>query len=484
MLLLTYVKKKEGNKMNYKRNNKSNPVITANNIMTTGNLQKQLILFALPILLGSLLQQLYNVIDAVVAGRLIDSNALSAIGAAIPVYLLLISVIMGIAMGVMILLSQLYGANQEEQIKRLFSTMMIFLLVLVVIIGTLGAIFARPMLKLIGAPGEILHQGTVYLQILFLGVPFTMLYNLAGAAMRSLGDSKEPLYALLISSMINLVLNLIFVSSGIKIAGIALATILAQAVSGMYLWRRMRKKFPILALGKQDYVFDWHLFTATLKICIPMVIQQAAIFLSLIMIQAVINQFGKEQIAGMTAAARIEAFILLPVQSIGNAITIFTGQNIGAGQMERLKKGLRFSLMISIGTITLLSVCMLLFGERIIALIIGSDTQAVASGNSYFTVCAWFYPLMAIMYCLAGVLQGAGDTVIAAVHSAASIVARLAATVILAPMIGFPAIAVSTSIGWGVATVIVCARYFRGAWKTKQLISTLENRELLSAGQD
>lgn len=462
--------------MNCKRNEKSDSVLTSGSTLTSGNLQKQLILFAFPILLGSLLQQLYNVIDAVVAGRLIDSGALSAIGAAIPIYLLLISVIMGIAMGVMILLSQLYGANQEDQIKRLFSTMLIFFLFLVVFVGVSGAILARPMLKLIKAPNEILNQGTIYLQILFLGVPFTMLYNLAGAAMRSLGDSKEPLYALLISSVINLVLNLILVSAGIGIAGIAWATIFAQAVSGIYLWKRMRKKFPILALRKQDYVFDRHIFMTTLKICMPMVIQQASIFLSLILIQAVINQFGKEQIAGMTAAARIEAFILIPVQSLGNAVTIFAGQNIGAGQMERLKKGLRFSLMVSVGTITLLSVCMLLFGEHVIGLIVGSDTQAVTSGNSYFTVCAWFYPLMAIMYCLAGVLEGAGDTFIAAVHSAASIVTRLAVTVILAPMIGFPAIAVSTSAGWGVAAAVVCARYFKGAWKSKRIISALENR--------
>ena len=367
--------------MNLKRNSNSAVSLTSPNALTSGNLQKELLLFTLPIFLGSLLQQLYNVIDAVVAGRLIDSNALSAIGVAIPIYFLLISVIMGIAMGVMILLSQLYGANQEDQIKRLFSTMLIFLLFLVLIVGVGGAVFARPMLKLIKVPNEILNQGTIYLQILFLGVPFTMLYNLVGAAMRSLGDSKEPLYALLISSVINLILNLIFVSAEFGIAGIALATIFAQALSGIYLWKRMRKRFPILVLQKQDYVFDRQLFMITLKICIPMVIQQASIFLSLIMIQAIINQFGKEQIAGMTAATRIEAFILIPVHSLGNAVTIFTGQNIGAGQMERLKKGLRFSLMISIGTITLLSACMLFFGESIIGLIVGSDAQEIGRAS-------------------------------------------------------------------------------------------------------
>lgn len=470
--------------MNCKKKDKCAQALTSSNTLTTGNLQKQLILFALPILLGSLLQQLYNVIDAVVAGRLIDSNALSAIGVAIPIYLLLISIIMGIAMGVMILLSQLYGAKQEDQIKRLFSTMLIFLLFLVVFIGVFGAMIAKPLLNLIKAPNEIMNQGTIYLQILFLGLPFSMLYNLVGAAMRSLGDSKEPLYALLVSSVINLLLNLVFVSSGIGIAGIALATILAQAISGIYLWRRMRKKFPILALKKQDYVFDRHLFMTTLKLCIPMIIQQASIFLSLIMIQAVINQFGKGQIAGMTAAARIEAFILLPVQSFGNAVTIFTGQNIGAGRMDRLKKGLRFSLLISIGIITLLSVFMLFFGERIIGLIVGSDIQAVTSGNSYFTVCAWFYPLMAIMYCLAGVLEGAGDTIIAAVHSAASIFTRLAVTLILAPKLGFLAIPISTSAGWSVAAAIVCARYFHGTWKSKRFISTLESRKTFLAEQD
>lgn len=211
--------------------------------LTSGNIRKQLVLFAIPIFLGTLLQQLYNVIDAVVAGRLVNEDALSAIGVSVPIYLLV-----------------------------------------------------------------------------FWGIPFSMLYNLLGAVMRSFGETKMPLYALGFSSIINLVLNIVFVINGGGVIGIAASTIIAQAISGVYLLVQLRKKFPMVIPMRSEIVFDKKLLEISLKICTPIIIQQLAVFLSMLIVQGFINQLGNAGIGGMTAASRIEAFILLPVQALGNAL--------------------------------------------------------------------------------------------------------------------------------------------------------------------
>ena len=182
--------------------------------LTSGSIKKQLVLFSIPIFLGTLLQQLYNVIDAVVAGRLVNEDALSAIGVSVPIYLLFVSVILGLAIGITILLAQFFGAKQFGQIRSLISTMVIFLLVLGLVMAFIGAIFAKPLLQVTQTPAELLESATAYLRMVFLGIPFSMLYNMLGAVMRSFGETKMPLYALVVSSIINLVLNIVFVING------------------------------------------------------------------------------------------------------------------------------------------------------------------------------------------------------------------------------------------------------------------------------
>jgi len=202
-----------------------------NTSLVTGNIKKQLLLFSIPIFMSTLLQQLYNIIDAIVAGRLLTDNSISAIGVAVPIYLLFVSVILGLAIGVSILLAQFYGAKKYDEIKALTSIVAIFMAVLGVTMAIGGLIVAKPILTLIQTPAEILGDATIYLQLLFLGIPFSIFYNLLDAIMRIFGETKLPLYALILSSIINLILNIVLVLFGIGIAGIAIATILAQAVS-------------------------------------------------------------------------------------------------------------------------------------------------------------------------------------------------------------------------------------------------------------
>lgn len=443
--------------------------------LTSGSIKKQLVSFSIPIFLGTLLQQLYNVIDAVVAGRFVSEDALSAIGVSVPIYLLFVSVILGLAIGITILLAQFFGAKQFGQIKSLISTMSIFLLVLGLVMAFGGAILAKPLLQITQTPVELLELASVYLRMVFLGIPFSILYNLLGAVMRSFGETKMPLYALIVSSIINLVLNIIFVRNGGGVIGIAASTIIAQAISGVYLLIQLRKKFPMAIPVKSEFAFNKELLMLSLKICTPIIIQQLAVFLGMLIVQGFINQLGNVSIGGMTAASRIEAFILLPVQALGNALSIFAGQNIGANEEERMKQGTRFGIMLAIVITALLSIVLLLWGKTILGLIIGNNEEMIVSGYSYFHICLWFYPINALIYGLGGVLSGVGDTLIAGIHSLASILVKLFVTVLLIGKLGLLSIAIASCLGWCVASAIVIMRYKGNKWQSKAVVKTIQN---------
>lgn len=443
--------------------------------LTSGSIKKQLVLFSIPIFLGTLLQQLYNVIDAVVAGRLINEDALSAIGVSIPIYLLFVSVILGLAIGITILLAQFFGAKQFKQIKSLISTMSIFLLILGLVMAFSGVVLAKLLLQITQTPTELLELATAYLRILFLGIPFSILYNLLGAIMRSFGETKMPLYALIMSSIINLVLNILFVINGGGVIGIAVSTIIAQAISGVYLLIQLRKKFPMTIPKKHEIVFDRSLLGLTLKICTPIIIQQLAVFLSMLIVQGFINQLGNVSIGGMTAASRIEAFILLPVQALGNALSIFAGQNIGANEKGRMKQGARFGVGLAVVITATLSIILLFGGKWILGLIIGNNEEMIFSGYSYFQICLWFYPINALIYGLGGVLSGVGDTLIAGIHSLASILIKLLVTMLLIGKMGLLSIAIASCCGWCVASVIIVVRYSSNKWQSKSVVKTSQN---------
>lgn len=438
--------------------------------LTSGSVKKQLVLFSIPIFLSTLLQQLYNVIDAVVAGRLVNEDALSAIGVSVPIYLLFVSVILGLAIGITILFAQFFGAKQFGQIKSLISTMSIFLLILGLVMALFGAIMAKPLLQITQTPTELLELAALYLRMVFLGIPFSILYNMLGAIMRSFGETKMPLYALIVSSVINLVLNIVLVMNGGGIIGIAISTIIAQAISGVYLLIQLRKKFPMAIPKRDEVVFDTKLLRTSLKICTPIIIQQLAVFLGMLIVQGFINQLGTASIGGMTAASRIEAFILLPVQALGNALSIFAGQNIGANEKERMRQGTRFGVGLAIVITAVLSVILLFWGKAILWLIIGDNEEMILSGYSYFHVCLWFYPINALIYGLGGVLSGVGDTLIAGIHSLASILVKLLVTVLLIGKLGLLSIAIASCLGWCVASAIVVLRYKGNKWQSKAVV--------------
>lgn len=341
--------------------------------------------------------------------------------------------------------------------------------------GVWRGILAKPLLQITQIPAELLEPASAYLRMVFLGIPFSMLYNMLGAVMRSFGETKMPLYALVVSFIINLVLNIVFVINGGGVIGIAVSTIIAQAISGVYLLVQLRKKFPMAVPKRSEFVFDKKLLGISLKICTPIIIQQLAVFLGMLIVQGFINGLGNAGIGGMTAASRIEAFILLPVQALGNALSIFAGQNIGANEKDRIKQGTRFDIMFSIAITALLSMILLFGGKEILGLIIGDNEEMILSGYSYFHVCLWFYPINALIYGLGGVLSGVGDTLIAGIHSLASILVKLLVTVLLIGKLGLLSIAIASCLGWCVVSTIVVMRYKGNKWQSKAVVKMIQN---------
>lgn len=338
-----------------------------------------------------------------------------------------------------------------------------------------GAILAKPLLWMTKTPNELLELACSYLRMLFWGIPFSILYNLVGAVMRGFGETKIPLYALAALSIINLLLNILFVKNGGGIVGIAVATIIAQAISGIYLLVQLQRKFPMTILQKADWRFDKGLFDLSLKISTPIIIQQVAVFLGMLIVQGFINRLGDPSIGGMTAASRIEAFILLPVQALGNALSIFAGQNIGANEIKRLKQGTRFGVGVSLAVTVMLSAILLFGGKWILGLIIGSNEAMISSGYGYFQICLWFYPVNTIIYGLGGVLSGAGDTLFAGIYSLASIMVKMIVTIFLINSLGLRAVGIASCCGWCVASLIVAIRYKSNQWQSKTIVRTIQN---------
>ena len=226
---------------------------------------------------------------------------------------------------------------------------------------------------------------------------------------------------------------------------------------------------------KTEFAFNKELLKLSLKMCTPIIIQQMIVFLGMLIVQGFINQLGNASIGGMTAASRIEAFILLPVQALGNALSIFAGQNIGANEKVRMKQGTRFGIMLSIAITALLSVTLLFWGKQILGLIIGKNEEMIVSGYSYFHICLWFYPINALIYGLGGVLSGVGDTLIVGIHSLASILVKLLVTVLLIGKLGLLSIAIASCLGWCVASAIVIMRYKGNKWQSKVIVKMIQN---------
>ena len=379
-------------------------------IMTEGVIWKQLLAFSMPLLIGNLFQQLYNTADSIVVGNFVGSEALAAVGSSNSLINLIIGMSMGIGTGAGVIISQYYGAKDEEKLYDAVHTSIALSLLGGVLLTILGVVLSPVLLIWMGTPAEVLPGAISFLRIFFLGSIFNLVYNMGAGILRAVGDSKRPLYYLCVSSVVNIVLDLVFVVLfQMGTAGAGFATVIAQAVSSVLVVMALMRTKESHRLILSKIRIDKKMMNRILKLGIPSGIQQSIISLSNVVVQANVNSYGAAAMAGFGAYSKIDGFAMLPLQSFCLAATTFTGQNIGAGKWKRVKQGILQGIIISMIYTLLISVVLFLDAERILS-IFSPDKDVIAYGNATMLILLPFYWTLAIHQILMGSIRGSGRT--------------------------------------------------------------------------
>lgn len=448
------------------------------NNLTEGKPLKLLFFFALPMVIGNLFQQLYNMVDSMVVGQFVGEDALAAVGSSFPVVFLAVAVAAGLSMGCTVVISQLFGAGQIREMKVTVSTALISLGGIGLVIMGIGELAAEPLLKLLGTDPDIMADSLSYLRIYFGGAVFLFLYNSLNGIYNALGDSKTPIVFLMISALTNIVLDLLFVIRfQMGVAGVAWATLIAQGVCAFFSFfvmvKRLRKMENEPASRNVKFAFFEAVAARRIaKVGIPSMLQQSVVSLSMMMMQGLVNSYGKVFVAGYTAASKIDTLAMLPNMNFSNAMSSYTAQNIGAGKTDRVKQGYRASMLMVLIFSVVITAAIYLFGPNLLGLFLkqGAEGSAMSYGLKYMQTVSVFYVLMGFMFVGNGLLRGAGDMGAFMLSSMSNLFVRVATAYLLARYIGSSAIWWSIPTGWAVGSVFSFLRIKSGKWKLKKLV--------------
>ena len=430
--------------------------------MTEGSITKHLVDYSIPLILGNMFQLTYNAVDSIIAGRFIGKEALAAEGTASPVMNIVILGISGICMGASVLMSEFYGAGQKEKLKREMSTTVIFGCYFSVIIAILGGIFSKSLLGALGVPDEILGKAASYLSVIFLGAPFTYFYNAVSAALKSVGDSKTPLKFLAFSSILNAVLDLIFIGGlGFGIVCSAVTTVAAEAASAVLCITYVYRKIPMLQLRRGEFTMDRQLLRQTLRYGSITALQQSCQPIGKLLIQGAVNPLGVDMIAAFNAVNRIDDYAFTPEQSISHGITTFVAQNRGAGRKERIRKGFRRGLMLEACYWVFICITITLFRRPLMGLFVTAGNEGiVALGSSYLGMMALFYVFPAFTNGIQGFFRGMGNMSVTLLGTFVQTSLRVVFVYLLTPGIGLMGVAYACAIGWSVMLLVEVPYYF------------------------
>lgn len=440
--------------------------------MTEGNPVKCMLTFAVPMILGNLFQQFYNIMDSVIVGKLVGSDALAAVGASTSITMLFVMVALGTGIGCSVVISQLFGARQIEKMKSAISTALMSIVVISLALAVLGRFLSRWILAWMGTPEEIFDPAATYLNIYFYGFFFLFLYNAFSAVFNALGDSRKPLYFLMVSSLLNICLDLLFVGRfQWGVAGAAWATLIAQAVSSALSFTVLTFKLKRLECGEYKR-YDRALLGKMTRVAIPTIVQQSMVSIGMLLIQSVVNRFGPVFMAGYTAAVRIDGIAIVPMVNTGNAVSTFVAQNMGAGKPQRAKQGYHIGLCMAVGIGVLIGVLLFFFGNAFVNAFMDSDKDAasIAVGVEYLGVVSMFYFVMGAMNVTNAVLRGAGDMRWFMAVTLANLIVRVVLTYALSDITAGRIIMWANPIGWTVGLVLAYIRYRQGKWKKLTLI--------------
>lgn len=431
--------------------------------MTQGNPTRMILTFALPLLIGNIFQQLYNMVDSIVVGNFVGKIALAAVGSSFTLMTFFSAIIIGLCMGTSVVLSQFFGAQDYEKLRRSISTSFIFMAAFTIILSVVTTLCTRQMLVLMQTPADVLGDAVTYLRVILMGLFFTFLYNFGAAVLRAVGDSKTPLYFLIFACVVNIVLDLVFVLQfQMGVLGVALATIIAQGVSSVLCLCWGFYKVPLLRLKKADLCFDKTLFSITAKYSFLTSMQQSIMTFGMVCVQGLVNTFGPDTMAAFTAGGKVDSLAYLPVQDFGNAFATYVAQNKGADRWDRIRQGVRSAVKTIIIFCAISSTIILLTARFFIGLFVEpGETEVIRIGMEYLHVVGIFYVLIGFLFMFYGYFRGFGGLMMSVVLTVVSLGTRVLLAYVLAaiPAIGASGIWWAIPIGWGLADIIGVIAY-------------------------
>lgn len=448
--------------------------------MTKGSPTKLLIKFSIPMLIGNLFQQFYNMADAMIVGQFVGANALGAVGATGSINFLFFSLTFGLSAGVGVIISQLFGAAQMKRVKEAISTAMYIMILSSLLMGVLGIVLARIIMSGLQTPPEMLEDAILYMRITCAGMLAVGLYNGFASILRALGDSVTPLIFLSVACILNVVLDYVFVVSfGWGVLGVGVGTIIAQAVAAIGCIIFARRNNELFHIPLREIVLHKDLLKRSLGLGIPVALQNSMIAISCVFLQWVINGFGPVTVAAFTVENRFEQLVQQPFNSLGAALATYTGQNMGAGQIERVKKGFWAGTRIS----TIFSLIMLpinwIFAESIMRCFT-SEEAVIAAGAQGIQIVGLFYAALGMIYVTRNVLNGSGDANFAMLSGFVEVGGRVgfAKPLSMIPAVGALSIWFTTGLTWTITALISCIRYGQGKWKLKGITNEIKSEQI------
>jgi len=452
--------------------------------LTQGGEGRNIFRFALPMLLGHMFQQLYRFVDQIIVGRFLGKEALASVGATFPVIFTLIALIIGIATGGTIVISQFFGAKNFTKVKRAIDTIFIVMAIFAVVMTLVGVSFSEQIFRLMKLPEELMPTANTYFTIYVSGLVVFFGYNGVAAVLRGLGDSITPLYFLVLATVLNIGLDLLFiVKLGWGIEGAALATIIAQGTAFIVAVVYLNKTHELIKFNLKEFAFDWQIFKQSLRIGLPTGLQQTFVALGMMALMSIVNGFGTNVVAAYTAAGRLDSLAIIPSMVFSHALSTFVGQNIGAGKIDRIKRGLTRTMLMASVTAVLISLLLIVFKYPLMSLFT-EDQQVINIGGEYLTIVTSFYLLFTGMFVYGGVMRGAGDTLIPMFLTLFSIwIIRIPAAVLLGQEyvqvfgfsikgagLGETGIWWAIPAGWGIGLLLTYLYYKTGRWKSKNAV--------------
>lgn len=446
--------------------------------MTTGRPWEKILLFTFPMLLGNIAQQLYNTVDSVVVGKYIGDNALAAVGSAGPIVNLLLVLFIGISVGAGVMVSQYFGGKKREELSRTIGNCIVLTAVASVFIMIVATLAARPLLELLNTPDSIIDWCTSYLRIMFLGVAGMAYYNILCGVLRGMGDSVSALVYLVIASILNIILDVLFVAKfNMGVGGVALATAIAQGISAILCVRKLMTMSEFFDFKVKYFKLDKNIALNIVRLGLPSGVTQAIMSMAMLLVQSLTNSFGEQMIAANVIVMRVDGFAMLPNFSFGTAMTTYAGQNVGAGKYDRVSKGAKQGTIMAMGISAVITAIIVIFGKYLMGIF--TDTASLVDlAMNMMRILAVGYIAVAVTQSLSGVMRGAGDTVtpmwISIVQTIIIRVPLAYGMVYLTKSEAFPqgrreCVFISLLISWILGATLTAIFYRRGKWKKKAL---------------